>query len=421
MSNFWYYAESDVTRGPVTLDELIKILSLAPNAKGILVWREGFGDWQTADSVREIVEWLFRPPPLGPKSSTMTRLNTSVPPPLPDITVHPTDIAARHQQALEKIEPQPPAARGADMRGRIAFLIVLAMVITLVAYLANRFYGGSGNGTAYLVGELIGPWIVFTAITWKWRRSTYTAAAVLAISALAVVLSNFNKLQSRFDVEESKAALQGIASPTEIDAAVKQHPSNKFLQMMSSANKAATDTNVAIEELSDEIEPPALSKNVELVTANRKELEALRADLKTAEANTLAFMSRYKSLLKAERDKIESFALSIHFEKGLVASFLSGVDKRHATSTDYTSKVIMARFDFYRAYQNYVVVLLEEYGSYNAVDGKFSFKLQRTADRFNAAATAMDAAAARMNELETERKKMAQLQQDKWDEFVKRK
>jgi hypothetical protein len=126
-------------------------------------------------------------------------------------------------------------------------------------------------------------------------------------------------------------------------------------------------------------------------------------------------------LLKAERDKVESFARSIHFDDGTVAGFLRGVEKRHATSTEYTSKVMLARFDFYRAYQNYVAVLLEEYGSYGASDGKFTFKLQRTADRFNAAASAMEGAAKRMNELEAERKQLAQSQQDKWDDFVKRK
>ena len=64
MSEFWYYAEGNETRGPITLDQLIKLLSLMPNPRGILVWRDGFNDWKAAEHVREIVELLFRPPPL---------------------------------------------------------------------------------------------------------------------------------------------------------------------------------------------------------------------------------------------------------------------------------------------------------------------------------------------------------------------
>jgi len=239
----------------------------------------------------------------------------------------------------------------------------------------------------------------------------------LAVAALVVVSLNFDKLQRSFDVQEIKVALRDIASPEKVDDALKQHPSNRFLQLITMANNAATETNTAIDKLSDEIEPLALSKGIELATAGRNEIESLRRDLKTAEANTMAFMARYVSLLKAEREKVEKFALSV--DRGLAPSFLQGVDKRHATGTDFMSKVMLARLEFYRAYQNYVAVLLEDYGKYNAVNGKFSFPLQRTADRFNAAASAMDAAAKRMEELEAERKQLAQSQQQKWDEFVK--
>lgn len=62
----WYYAEGSETLGPVTLAELIGILSGLSDARKVLVWHEGFDDWKTSDSVREIAEQLFRPPPLRP-------------------------------------------------------------------------------------------------------------------------------------------------------------------------------------------------------------------------------------------------------------------------------------------------------------------------------------------------------------------
>jgi GYF domain 2 len=64
MTDFWYYAEGNETRGPIAFDQLIKFLSHLSSPKGVLVWREGFDDWTAAENVREIAEKLIRPPPL---------------------------------------------------------------------------------------------------------------------------------------------------------------------------------------------------------------------------------------------------------------------------------------------------------------------------------------------------------------------
>lgn len=66
MSRLWYYVERADTHGPITLAELIGILSSLSDARKVLVWRDGFDDWKTSDSVGEIAERLFRPPTLGP-------------------------------------------------------------------------------------------------------------------------------------------------------------------------------------------------------------------------------------------------------------------------------------------------------------------------------------------------------------------
>jgi uncharacterized membrane protein YhaH (DUF805 family) len=79
MSGLWYYAEGNETRGPVALEELISVLSGLSDARKMLVWRDGFDDWKTSDSVREIAEQLFKPPPLKPRAPP-TR--PELPPPL---------------------------------------------------------------------------------------------------------------------------------------------------------------------------------------------------------------------------------------------------------------------------------------------------------------------------------------------------
>jgi hypothetical protein len=97
---------------------------------------------------------------------------------------------------------------------------------------------------------------------------------------------------------------------------------------------------------------------------------------------------------------------------------LDDIDKRHAEITAFTSRMLSARADFYRAYGNYVAVLVAESGSYKVVDGQFMFHLQRTVDRYNVAAHAMTAATKRVAELEEERKSLLKSQQAGWAQFV---
>ena len=241
---------------------------------------------------------------------------------------------------------------------------------------------------------------------------------MVVFSVGAYFVADLGNLQESMAARESRTALQGITDPRQIDEALGQYPSNKFLQMTAMATKAANETDAAIEKLSNEVEPPAISKAINLGAASRSDLEALRRDLKTAEANATTFMPRYIALLKTERDNVEKYALSLHLGKDTISRFLDSIDKRHAEITAFTSRMLSARADFYRAYEDYVAVLVEEFGAYKVVDGQFIFPFQRTVNRYNAAAHAMTAAAKRVADLEEERKNLKKAQQERWQQFV---
>jgi hypothetical protein len=242
---------------------------------------------------------------------------------------------------------------------------------------------------------------------------------IIVFSVGAYFVADLDKLQEIIAARESRTALQGIGDPRQIDEALRQHPSNKFLRLMAMASKAADETNAAMEKLSNEIEPPAISGNTNLGAASRSDLEALRRDLKTAEANATTFMPRTFALLKTERDNVEKYARSLYLGKDTIRSFLDNIDNRHAEITAYTSRMLSARADFYRAYENYVAVLVMEFGAYKVVNGEFIFPFQRTVDRYNVAAQAMTIAVKRVAELEEERKRLLKSQQEGWEQFVK--
>src|ERR1700675_1452300 len=122
MSEFWYYAEGDETRGPIAFDQLIKLLSQLRTPGGVLVWREGFNDWQATENVREIVEKLIRPPPLRPRSSfTTPAITETITEAAVEDTVAPyqqqfrddkslqegRETVARYQEQFQKAKPAP--------------------------------------------------------------------------------------------------------------------------------------------------------------------------------------------------------------------------------------------------------------------------------------------------------------------------
>jgi hypothetical protein len=64
VTDSWYYAEAGKPVGPLSLADLIAALSHVPNARNVLVWREGLLDWVEAVTVPDIVAHLVKPPPI---------------------------------------------------------------------------------------------------------------------------------------------------------------------------------------------------------------------------------------------------------------------------------------------------------------------------------------------------------------------
>ena len=257
---------------------------------------------------------------------------------------------------------------------------------------------------------------------WRVRIAFLCLFAVfVALSFGAWYLADLSRLLDRNAARDSRAMVQGVTEPAQIDAALRQHPSNKFLQLVAMAIRAANDTSAAADKLFNEVEQPAIPAGINLAALNRSDLEALRRNLKTAEANALAFMPRHTALLKTEREGIEKYALSLHAEKETLTKLLEVIDKQHAETSAFFSNMMSARAEFYRAYESLVAVIAGEAGSYKVADGQFVFQFQRTVDRYNVANHATAVAAQRVGELAEERKRLETSQQAAWVQFVNRK
>jgi len=261
---------------------------------------------------------------------------------------------------------------------------------------------------------------------WSDRKSNARVIAlilfvyVVIVAVAAYKIGDLGRFQERPSFREDQAALQAITDPKEVDEAVKQHPSNKYLKLVALAASIVAETDTASEKLSNDIVPPAVSGDINLTAAsrNRSDLETLSRDLKTAEANVTTAMPRYVALLKAQREKMENRARWLYPEKDVFDRFLDGVDKWQAETADLASKTLSARGEYYRTYGKCVTVLLEEFDHYKVTNGQIVFAYQSAADRYNAAAAAVTPTVKRLTELKEERKALMQSQLKRWLHIV---
>jgi hypothetical protein len=264
----------------------------------------------------------------------------------------------------------------------------------------------------------LGATILSSLLFLLWRPPTPAKAAVaLAIATLSVVIGYREELSNSIAVYQAQAALKGISDPTQIEQALQRNPSNSMLQLMAVVSKVGQESKAAAQKLFDAIEPPRLAQDPNF--ASRADLESYRRDLKTAEVNASSAMPRYVALLRAEREKVQSFVNSL--DDRSLQSAMAGVDNRHAKSTSFSSKMMLARAEFYRAYGDCIEILIEQFGAFKiGKSGEFVFSDNAIVERYNIAANAMTAASKRVADLEDEGKKLTQAQQEGFDRFISR-
>ena len=241
--------------------------------------------------------------------------------------------------------------------------------------------------------------------------------AIACVVAL-VLVGDLARYQEAGLVSESQAALRDVNDPAQLDRALKQYPANRILKLVALANEKSAELDATARKMLSEAEPASVAKPVDLTAAGRGDLDALRRDLKTAESNVGAFKPRMAALVKARRDELESSARAQGVESGTIARFMAAVDEQHAEISALVARLLAARAEYYGAWDKCAALLVKEFGSYKVTNGQFIFRMQPTADSYNAASTAMAAAKKRLTELEEERGALKASQVGRWKNFV---
>jgi hypothetical protein len=414
MSDGWFYAENEKICGPMSLEELEKILSIVPDPYNLRVWKAGLSDWTVAGAVKEVASLIRTPPPL-PKTPDGKQASEIKPPP-----VHSPPLN-KQPAAGGVLANAAPKTSKKDSDRRTAFLIALFIVVCIGGILSDYIYDNSADGISYLVGQFIGALLICSLFAFPARKKTHTAAVVLAVAGVVVLIFNWSKL---IESTEGKKAFTAIRTEKKTTAPVEQaaekNPSNVMLQLIAGVKKIAEKTQSEAARLSDEIEPPELSKDINYATATRTDLETFYFALKTAQRNVSAAAPRFAALYREERSEVEKLSHQMNTTDGVRRALLGGVDDKQTRFSIYNSKMMNARGELYSSFADYIAILIEQYDHYKVQpDGRFVFADQSALQRFNNAVNLLNSAAKRVSEVEVEGKQLEKFQQEGWERVVK--
>jgi len=241
---------------------------------------------------------------------------------------------------------------------------------------------------------------------------------VIACLGLGYYVGDLAKFQTANSAKQSQTALRGVTDPEQLERVLKQYPSNIMLKIVALANKDLGEIDAAARRLLNDAEPRDFLKPIDLGAYSRSDLDTLRRDVKTAQSNAATVAPRYIALVNDARAKLENDARSLDVENGTISEFMTMIDEQHAEMMTLASKVLAARAEYYNAFEQCVAVLVREFGIYKVTNGQVIFPFQSTADGYNRAAAAMDAAAKRIAELEDERTTLRRSQLNRWKIFV---
>lgn len=156
MSNDWYYAEGNETKGPVNMAELKEKLAGKKLPADALVWTEGMDDWVPASSR---AEFQFTAPPRmahPEKAPAQPVAKSAAPAPVAETDDEEEGDADDFDQLLKPVEPlnvDPEDARKYKIVSMIGYLWVLFIIPLIFARKSPfaRFHGNQSL-TLFIVG-----------------------------------------------------------------------------------------------------------------------------------------------------------------------------------------------------------------------------------------------------------------------------
>ena len=188
----WYYAQAGQQQGPISDEQIKRMVQDGSLGKEDLVWREGMASWQPAGEVPglQFPAPTFTPAPLYPPPAAPAAPIITPPPPPPEAVA---PYAAPQYQGM----PTPPAPSygapppayeqqgGSDIPDLLVFTIIATVICCLPAGIVSIIFASKANN-AKRTGDFEGARVAAKqAKTWL----TISVVAGLLLDVLAILFS----------------------------------------------------------------------------------------------------------------------------------------------------------------------------------------------------------------------------------------
>lgn len=281
-----------------------------------------------------------------------------------------------------------------NSRATVVFVLVI-MAVFLVDL--QMQYGWSSDGVAELIGRLVGitmivalPVLIFLRGERRVYTSSVIAGAVMGFFALQKVPS----ILWAHDAKDAVALLDADTAAKR-QAALEANQSNKFADLMRRSLDVQIATIEKFKKVSSAIEPPEMN-DINVQTGTPQQFAQWSAALRAASRNAAASLPTYLKELEAEKSALS--ALVAIAPDNVRNGFMGGVEGRQKKEIDRITELVQARVAYYDALREFIDFMGRQSGRYVVKDGRFLFKEDGAAAKYNGLYAQADGKGAALNQ-----------------------
>ena len=393
----WHISRDKNRSGPFRFSELVEAVDLQLLKATDFVWHQKWDNWRQVKSVPCLASLagLSDCEELGPITPAI-----KIP-----VLVEKVDIKPRQT---------PPSKSWFRLFWRVktainfANLLLIGFTIFSIFALSTLLFGNSHRGILYIVIEFMTLVLICVSITRKSIKTgcrTFRVCLPLAAAAFLLLVMNFDRLPTAFDVWQAKRLLVHARTPDQIRAVAVEHPSNKFLELVLATNDAVRDSFTATTQLVKELEPQGITLDTMRMVPTRDQLMENARDLRAAAARAELAMNRYLAILailESERSNVDQAGQKIYPKDPLhvLPDFMAALKRQHDILRERMSKTFMAIKMFYSLKSEVADFLVRNWDAGRSPKERSTFADQAASDKFHKLAAMVRAAQASMLELE---------------------
>lgn len=219
--------------------------------------------------------------------------------------------------------------------------IALVLLVAVVGGISYFVYDASTSGTAYLIGQVGGVFLIavlIAALVSKRTRRPVRWDAIFAVCTAVLLISSWQKLVTAYDAWQFQHEMRA-GGPGNLAETI-QSSQTGMGGLMRAVVAIAEETNTKIMAVVDELDDPIFNGLLAPTNVTNRPLLRSAHDISIAKRELAkSAMLKIDRLMKAETDRVGA-ALGPSPDEDLRLSLLDGVNNRHTTERELYARQV---------------------------------------------------------------------------------